>query len=112
MIEIDLFWCCLPPDTKTAWELCGLNYLINPVFIERTFVDAIFSFGGTAESLKRLSLFTWTAGLLPGTIVVEEVEIEVYFYLSPGVPDYAAFWLAGEFDCECRCEIQRFPEPC
>lgn len=111
-VLIDDFWCCLPEPEKTAWAVCGLAYTAFPAFIERTVVDVLFVGVDTGVSLKRLALFVYEAGLEAGIIVIEEVEIEVYFYITPGIPTYAAFWLAGEFSCECRCKIQRFPEPC
>lgn len=112
MIPIELFWCCLPELEKTATLYAAAQFLLNPVFMERAGYETIFASSGAPSSLKRLELHIWTWGLLAGVIVVEEVEIEVYYFLPAGIPQYLDFWTAGEFGCDCICEILRFPDPC
>lgn len=112
MTPITVFWCCLPALEKSAAIVCGLASLINPIYIERVIVDELFSLSGEPGSLYRLPLFVWTWGLEPGVVLIDEVPVEVYYFLPVGVLSYTAFWIVGAFSCPCRCEILRFPDPC
>src|SRR5688500_7319686 len=112
MIDINLFWCCMPALEKMATLYAASQFLLNPIYMERQPYDDIFLSSGELASPERLALAVWTWGLIPAVIIVEEVEIEIYQFGTPGIPTYLDFWLEAEFECECICEILRFPEPC
>lgn len=88
-----LTYCCLAPPEKTMIQAQRAAWLILPDFWLRSVADAVWEATGEPNPGARYDAYQQAYLLTPATIIIEEVEVEVFLFdtiLMTGWDDYLA----------------------